>query len=114
MLGIGRGPVRRLGAAPHGQRRPSRGPAGGWRVVVHRPVQLDLELQLAGVLGEAAKELLQRRLLAPLLAEQVLGEDQVDGRFGVVPDRGEGVEVMPRRAPTGPAGTAPPGRPAGP
>ena len=50
-LGIGRGPVRRLGAAPHGQSRRAPGPGRGrLSAGLHRPVQLDLELQLAGML----------------------------------------------------------------
>ena len=103
------------GAALHVQRRRASGPDPvGLSVGVHRLVQLDLELQLAGMLREAALEFLQRRPLAPLLAEQVLGEDQVDGAFRIVAARSGRRPDRPRPAPTGPAGTAPPGRPARP
>jgi hypothetical protein len=56
-------------------------------------VQLELELQRGGVLGEAAQVVLRRERFAPLLAEQILGEDQVDGQLGVVPHGREGVEI---------------------
>ena len=94
-LGMCRVPVGPVGFASHGQGRRGRGPVGGGLAIGgHRAVQLDLELQLAGILGEPAHEFLEQRPLAPLLAEQELGEDQVDDGRSMFFDGWERFEVI--------------------
>ena len=61
-------------------------------MIVHLAVELDLELELVGVLGERRRN--SGRLFAPLLAEQKLGKDEVDRRLGVVAHSREGVQVV--------------------
>ena len=93
-LGIGRGTVPRLGAPLGVQgRRASSPDLGRFSVGFHRLMQLDLQLQHAGILREAALEFLERRPLALLFAEQVLGEHQIDGAFRTLPHDRKGVQI---------------------
>ena len=74
--------------------RDALGPTGRrLRLSSQRLVQLELELQLLGILGEPQEVLRQRRPLAHLFTEQILGEDQVEGLFPVVPKGRNGVQV---------------------
>ena len=67
-------------------------------------MQLELERQRAGILREAAQIFRQRGSLAKLLAEQVLGKDQLDGMFRLIPHCRERVEIgLGRDPPAQPA-----------
>ena len=90
-LGLGRGSVRRLGAAPHRQRGVV--PRGRRPAASSARCSSTWSFSSPACRGKRSRNSSRGGSLAPLLAEQVLGEDQVDGRFGVVPDRGEGVEI---------------------
>ncbi len=58
------------------------------RLLLHRPVQLDLDLQRLPEQGEALHELLRRWLFPLLLAHEELAVDQIQQAVRMLPQGG--------------------------
>src|SRR4051812_26334223 len=57
-------------------------------------MDLDLDGQALGVLGEVAWEAVEDRRFTPFLAEEPLRVDQLEGRLGVAQQFGEVAEIV--------------------